>query len=288
METGNQEDPVDNNNDVETDSLKRVPRPKNKCVCSAGYHIFISTLVLYSSLASTYLLLSQNTLGSTDASGNTSSKPVSTISFPTQIPSLFPSNNPTMNPTSHPSIFPSLHPTPDPSEYPTSNPSTYPSSEPSTQPTLDPSVYPSSNPSSNPSTPPSRYPSETPSLTPTINPTGMPSTYPSSNPSTYPPSQPSTQPTVGPSENSNTTTNPSTSPNVIHTTSGLSTLTTIEDLTASVGQLSRMLILQQFNFEQRIRSQGKCSIFFCVLCMVLFLSISYKSCDGLLLYKQQR
>lgn len=31
---------------------------------------------------------------------------------------------------------------------------------------------------------------------------------------------------------------------------------TVHDLSDSIGHLSRMLILQQFNFEQRIRSQG--------------------------------
>ena len=37
-------------------------------------------------------------------------------------------------------------------------------------------------------------------------------------------------------------------------------LETVASLQESIGQLSRMLILQQFNFEQRIRSQGNLSL----------------------------
>ena len=54
---------------------------------------------------------------------------------------------------------------------------------------------------------------------------------------------------------------------------GTEALDTVQGLTDSIGHLSQLLILQQFNFEQRIRSQGRYpSIFFdfvviCILCI---------------------
>ena len=41
----------------------------------------------------------------------------------------------------------------------------------------------------------------------------------------------------------------------------ISTTETVQDLMASIGHLSRMLILAQFNAEQRIRSEGIYTVF---------------------------